>query len=135
MDFGNEVVPISKRAHATLEKEAKRTILLNYWRSDLSMSKFAKQVRKEGETAGESTIKGWIKDSKLGEMKKENRMSNNGPVHDEDAAVDAITLFLTGSDVRKQHGIDLRRELHSYLTLMEQQTILKSSALLSSMGH
>ena len=49
--------------------------------------------------------------------------------------MDATTECLTGVKVRKSDGILLRQELACHLTLREQETILRSSAVLSTMGH
>ena len=135
MRSGNEVMPISRRAYTLLDNEGKRSLLMDFWHSGLSVNKFADKHMKEGGKCKRSAIQAWIKKSKLGHMVAENNRSKSGPVHTDDDATVAVSNYLNGVDVAKEAGLTERQELLSYLTHKEQENILKISALLSSMGH
>ena len=69
------------------------------------------------------------------EENKKAEKEGKDPVHSKEDAADAINAFITGVEQLKDVDYKLRSELMMYLTLDQQKHILKSCAMLSSMGH
>ena len=140
---GEDDVVVTKRGYALCESEVKRKILIDFFKSDYSINEYVEVVKSDAAAAGNKKIAGrtaiqnWIRDSGIGAMQRANKTAKkkNDPLpHSIEDATDKISQFISGVEQDKSDADKLRAELKMYLTLAEQQQILKSCAVLSALG-
>ena len=139
---GEDNVVVAKRGYALCLSEVKRKILTDFFNSDYSINEYTKVVKADAvaagnKIAGRSAIQNWIRDSGIGTMQRANNgaKKKNEPLpYSLEDATDKISHFISGVEQDKSDADKLRAELKMYLTLAEQQQILKSCAVLSALG-
>jgi len=140
---GDDEVAVTKRGYVLCQSEIKRDILLGLFNSDLTLNQYTEKLKRETaatgiKLAGRSAVQNWVRKSGIGSMQRANldaKKKGAPPPHSIDDATDKISEYISGVTRDKSEADKLRAELKMFLTLDEQQTILKSCAVISAMGY
>ena len=143
---GDEDLVVTTRGYALCELEAKRRFLTDFFKSEHSINEFIKKAKVNPDYAatggnrsapGRSAMQNWIRNSGIGPMQRANleaKKKGAAPPHSVEDATDKISEYISGVKKDKSEADKLRAELKMYLTLAEQQQVLKSCAILSALG-